>query len=138
MEPWVQNFGFLVYRLSYSETDEEWAAKKERIIQEVEKGWEGVVDAESVGRKAVLRWIDGRKVEIEEGDLEAARKHFNSATIPDSPNHIPRGLTTRTALAVTPASLKSFDSGSKMTTHSNTKKLPGDFCPFIHAIGSQC
>ncbi|CAG8981882.1 hypothetical protein HYALB_00013962 [Hymenoscyphus albidus] len=126
MEPWirtlsdvqVQNFGFLIYRLSYSETDEEWASKNERIIQEVEKVLEEIVGGEC----AVLRWIDGRKVEVEEGDLEGARKHFNSATIPESPNHIPRGLTTRTAIAVTPASLKSFDY---------------DFCPFIHAIDPQ-
>lgn len=160
MEPWVrtlsdakvETFGFLVYRLSYSESDEEWAMKKEKIIKEIEKGWEGVVGGENVKRKAVLRWIDGRKVKIEEGDLEGARKcvfpksffanntnqtrHFKSATIPNSPNHIPKGLATGTALAVTAASLKSFNSTPKPSSSSSidTAEFPGDFRPFIHAI----
>jgi hypothetical protein len=81
MEPWVRSlgsettdkFGFLVYRLSYSESDEEWTSTKDKITKWIENGWEGVVGSETVKSKAVLRWMDGRKVKIEEGDLEGAR-----------------------------------------------------------------
>jgi hypothetical protein len=81
MEPWVRSlgsettdkFGFLVYRLSYSESDEEWTSTKDKITKWIENGWEGVVGSETVKSKAVLRWMDGRKVKIEDGDLEGAR-----------------------------------------------------------------
>jgi hypothetical protein len=82
MEPWVKSlgsetmypkFGFLIYRLSYSENDEEWSAMKHMVTKWIENGWEGVVGSESVKNKVVLRWMDGRKVKIEEGDLEGAR-----------------------------------------------------------------
>ena len=90
MEPWVrqlsspdvEKFGFLIYRLSYGESEEEWANTKDMITKRIESGWEGVVGGEGVKGKAVLRWMDGRKVKIEEGDLDGARAYVLCVLFP--------------------------------------------------------
>lgn len=73
----VERFGFVIYRLSYKETDEEWEKLRTQLEEAINSGWEGVVGAEKVKHKAVLHWIDGRSddAKIPEGDLQAARRY---------------------------------------------------------------
>lgn len=82
MEKWVRDqtdskvvrFGFVVYRLSYSESNEEWAEFLVKFKEGLHSGWEGVVGAEEIKSKAQLGLIDGRGLGIPEGDLAAARR----------------------------------------------------------------
>jgi hypothetical protein len=82
METWVMNqmdekierFGFVIYRLSYKETDAEWKSFTTKLEVGINSGWEGVVGADQIKRKARLHWIDGRDEKIPEGDMAAARQ----------------------------------------------------------------
>lgn len=70
----VERFGFVVYRNTYSETDEEWAAFRSKLEEGLESGWDGVLGAESVKGNATLYWIDGRNENIPEGDVDGVRE----------------------------------------------------------------
>jgi hypothetical protein len=82
METWLMNqmdekierFGFVIYRLSYKETDAEWKSFITKLEVGINSGWEGVVGADQIKRKATLHWIDGREEKILEGDMTAARQ----------------------------------------------------------------
>jgi hypothetical protein len=82
MESWVsdqsnekvEKFGFVIYRLSYKESDDEWKNFLGKLKDGLGSGWEGLVGAEKIRGKARLHWVDGREKDIPEGDLEAARK----------------------------------------------------------------
>jgi hypothetical protein len=69
-----ENFGFVAYRVSYGESEEEWAAFLDKTQEGVERGWEGVIEAANVKGRATLEWVDGRAEGISEGDLEAVRR----------------------------------------------------------------
>ncbi|RDL33942.1 uncharacterized protein BP5553_08310 [Venustampulla echinocandica] len=148
MESWVRDlgqkdieqFGFVIYRLSYKETDEEWEALRTQLEKAIDDGWEGVVGAEKIKHKAVLHWIDGRdeNVKIPEGDLQAARRNFK--TLSESPSPPPTGVATTLCLAVTSLSLSSLKEPQKpnpsatTNTASTLASHPGNFGPFLHAI----
>jgi hypothetical protein len=82
MESWVQDlsdekterFGFVVYRISYNESNKQWVEFLVKLEEGLSSGWEGVVGAENIKTKATLEWIDGRDHNIQEGDMDAVRK----------------------------------------------------------------
>ena len=82
MESWVQNvsgeqtekFGFVVYRISYKDPNEQWIEFLAKLEAGLDSGWEGVVGAEAVKAKATLEWIDGREHNIAGGDMDGVRK----------------------------------------------------------------
>ncbi|KAH6669980.1 hypothetical protein B0J14DRAFT_657074 [Halenospora varia] len=124
----VGDFGYVIYRLAYAQSDEEWEVSRRQIEEVIESGWEGVVGAEAVKGKARLYWVDGSEEAIPEGDLAAAREHFTKFTVQTST--FPADLTKRTCLAITPTSLLSLPP----TIPSSSQPTPGDFAPFLHAI----
>lgn len=71
--PNVGRFGFVVYRLSYSEDEEAWNTFKTVFMNGLTSGWQGVIGAPGIRGKEQLYWIDGRAEKIPEGDVEAAR-----------------------------------------------------------------
>ena len=81
-EAWVQdlansereNFGFVIYRNTYGQSEAEWKKFVETSEAALNSGWEGVLDPENVKRKAMLHWVDGKEKGIPEGDVEAVRK----------------------------------------------------------------
>lgn len=124
----VEMFGFVIYRLSYAETDEEWEAFRTKLEDGLDSVWDGIVGAEKIKQKAVLQWIDGREADnTPEGNLEAARKHFKDFT---KTPVFATGLSSAVCLAVTPVSVSSF-------SEDNSSKKTGDFRGFLHAIDSQ-
>jgi hypothetical protein len=82
MEPWVrelmdekvERFGFVIYRLSYEGSDEEWKDFLGKLEDGLGSGWEDIIGADNIRGKAMMHWIDGREKDITEGDLVAARK----------------------------------------------------------------
>ena len=82
MESWVRDvsddntlrFGFMIYRISYAGSNEQWIEFLGRLEEGLNSGWVGIVGAESAKTKASLEWVDGRKHNIGEGDLDAVRK----------------------------------------------------------------
>jgi hypothetical protein len=82
MEPWIQDvhdgrterFGFVVYRISYAESNEQWVKFLMKLEEGLNSGWAGVIGAEHAKAKATLEWVDGRQHNIPEGDMDAVRK----------------------------------------------------------------
>jgi hypothetical protein len=137
----VERFGFVVYRNTYGQSEDEWKMFMEKFEVGLNSGWDGVLDPENVKRKATLHWIDGKEEGIPEDDVEAIRKyvptahsahsnltlthdrHFNSFTKYPS---FPSDLTENTCLAITLSSCQSF-------IQPNQK---GDYRGFLVAIDS--
>jgi hypothetical protein len=81
-EPWILNtkrmpaterFGFVAYRVYYKDSDQEWAA----FLRKLNAGmgtWSGIAGSDDVKERATLHWIDRRRENIPEGDLEAVRR----------------------------------------------------------------
>ncbi|CZR53600.1 uncharacterized protein PAC_03480 [Phialocephala subalpina] len=145
MDDKVEAFGFVIYRLAYGQSEEQWQGLVKSIEEGINSGWEGILDGSKIRGKATLHWIDGREEMIAEGNLDGARKDFQ--TIKDLPS-FPTNLSKTVCLAITPNSLSSFDP----TATPSTEPLPalyelnsttddksllakaGDFRPFLHAI----
>lgn len=74
MEEKVEEFGFVVYRLCYGESEEEWRKTVKKIEDGINSSWEGIMEGDKIKGKARLHWIDGREEMISEGNLDGARK----------------------------------------------------------------
>ena len=82
VEAWMQDladdrwedFGFVVYRNAYAQSDLEWKTFVETSKAALNSGWEGVLDPENLKRKSTLHWIDGKEEGIPEGNIDAVRK----------------------------------------------------------------
>lgn len=70
----VKEWGFVIYRLTYTQTDEEWSAFKQQFEADAADWGEDVTGADSIKDTATLKWIDGREHGITEGDVSAATK----------------------------------------------------------------
>ncbi|ORX97619.1 hypothetical protein BCR34DRAFT_607218 [Clohesyomyces aquaticus] len=71
-----QRWGFVCYRLTYDQSEEEWETMKFELEEDLRRAGEWVEGAEKVMHTAGLQWIDGRDYGIAEGDLEGAKRHF--------------------------------------------------------------
>ncbi|TVY17060.1 hypothetical protein LARI1_G004498 [Lachnellula arida] len=121
----IKMFGLVIYRLSYTETDEEWDAICTRLETALDSVWDGIVGSDNIKHKAVLQWVDGRDADnIPEGNLDAARQHFQGFA---KSSTFTKGLSTTACLAATPLSVSSY---AKDQPDNGT----GDFQGFLHAI----
>lgn len=81
-ESWIRDvsddnaatFGFVIYRISYTQSNEQWIKFLGLLEEGLNSSWEGYVDVESAKKKATLEWVDGREYNMAEGDLNAVRK----------------------------------------------------------------
>ncbi|OZJ06593.1 hypothetical protein BZG36_00644 [Bifiguratus adelaidae] len=124
-EKQVERFGFVIYRLTCKESDEEWVEFLAKLESGLSSGWDGVLGAESIRGKEYLNWIDGKEIGIAEGDIAAARKHFQTITQSDS---FLSGISKHIFLAITPSSIKAF------STQAADRK--GDYRGFLQVIES--
>jgi hypothetical protein len=69
-------WGFVCYRLTYDQTNEQWAAFHERFNTDVSRSGTWIEGYDSIRHKTGIMWIDGREVGIAEGDIAAAKRHF--------------------------------------------------------------
>ncbi|OAK99959.1 hypothetical protein IQ06DRAFT_294337 [Phaeosphaeriaceae sp. SRC1lsM3a] len=77
---WKPNqFGFVCYRLTYSETDAEWAAFKAKLESDMKTSGDWIQGYEDIAASASIHFVDGREHNIPEGDIAAAKRHFKSA-----------------------------------------------------------
>ncbi|KIW01709.1 hypothetical protein, variant [Verruconis gallopava] len=79
----INRWGFITYRITYEQSEEEWAQYLEKLYADVDDWGEDVAGAEMICKMARLRWIDGRDVGIAENDVEAAKRHFLALTKQD-------------------------------------------------------
>jgi hypothetical protein len=73
----ADSWGFVAYRLSYKETDEEFASFLTKLDSDISNWGEWVEGAEEIKAKARLHWVDGKSCGIPEGDVKAAKRFGN-------------------------------------------------------------
>ncbi|KAF2475001.1 uncharacterized protein BDR25DRAFT_215346 [Lindgomyces ingoldianus] len=89
-DPEKQTWGFVCYRLTYKQTDEEWAQFKEKLEADLMRAGDWVEGADKVKATGGLQWIDGRDVGIAEEDIEGAKRHFATFATPSHPDFMRR------------------------------------------------
>ncbi|KAL4790530.1 hypothetical protein BDV19DRAFT_382282 [Aspergillus venezuelensis] len=69
--------GFAIYRLTYEQGVDEWRHFVKRLEEDINSWGRGQPGSEEVKPYLKLHWVDGQEVGIAEGDIEAAKEHFN-------------------------------------------------------------
>jgi hypothetical protein len=71
----ANHWGFVAYRLCYKETDEEWTSFVQTLESDM-NGWGEWIDGvEEIKAKAIVHWLDGQKLGIPPGDVQAAKRY---------------------------------------------------------------
>lgn len=68
-----KRWGFTAYRLTYKETDEEWAEFLKKLNDDLNDWGDDEDGAKDIKDMASLRWFDGKEIGLPEGDIEAAK-----------------------------------------------------------------
>ena len=74
----MHKWGFVLYRLTYDESEEEWASFMEKFTKDISRSGQWIAGADKIIERAGVTLIDGRDHGIPEGDIEAAKRHFNT------------------------------------------------------------
>jgi hypothetical protein len=74
----THRWGFVCYRLTYNQTDVEWANFMKKLEADMHNpiGGEWIKGFDGIAGMAGLNIHDGKKLGIAEGDIEAAKRHF--------------------------------------------------------------
>lgn len=74
----MHKWGFVLYRLTYDESEEEWASFMEKFTKDISRSGQWIAGADKIIERAGVTLIDGRDHGIPEGDIEAAKRHFKT------------------------------------------------------------
>lgn len=119
-----------IYRLTNDQTDEEWATFVQKLETHI-GGWARDQRQHSgIAQHYKLHWLDGKTLEIADGDIDGARKRFQSHDLPSS--NPPTKMVGSFFLVVDCASVASY-TGTAYTAATNLV-LPGDFTGFVLAV----
>ncbi|KNG89476.1 hypothetical protein ANOM_002278 [Aspergillus nomiae NRRL 13137] len=77
----VGGFGLAIYRLTYKQNDTEWAGFLQKLETHVADWGRGQTGSNAIKPLLKLHWLDGKALGIPEGDIDAAKKHFNDHAI---------------------------------------------------------
>lgn len=69
-------WGFVCYRLTYDQTDEQWVTFLDKFGKDTLRSGTWIEGYDSIKSKHGMMFIDGRDVGITEGDIAAAKRHF--------------------------------------------------------------
>lgn len=69
-----KKWGFAAYRLTYDQSEEEWATFLEKLQADLNDWGEGESSVEDLKKTASLDWYDGKELGIAEGDIGGAKK----------------------------------------------------------------
>ncbi|SPJ72644.1 uncharacterized protein FTOL_02373 [Fusarium torulosum] len=94
------DLGFVAYRLCHGYEPAKWDLFKTKFEADVSDWGRGKMYIHDIRRACKIHWIDGQENDIADGDIEAAKKHFN--TLSDLPVH------NRVFLAIDETTMKSF------------------------------
>lgn len=67
-------FGFVIYRLTYGQSDSEWLDFTSRMEKHILDWGAGQGGSDAIKPYLKLHWVDGRETGIEENDIEAAKR----------------------------------------------------------------
>ncbi|KAF4441832.1 hypothetical protein F53441_11917 [Fusarium austroafricanum] len=106
--PWIEyarrasyrHLSFVAYRLCHTYKPEKWDTFKTKFEADISDWGRGKVDINDIRKACKIQWIDGKEHDMEDDDIEAAKKHFQ--TISDQSVH------QRVFLAIDEATMKSY------------------------------
>ncbi|KAL4819598.1 hypothetical protein BDW67DRAFT_193921 [Aspergillus spinulosporus] len=144
-EPWItevlsrtktdeHRVGFVVYRLTYGQTEADWNAFRQKFEALLSDWGSGQTGSAALKPHLTLHWRDGEELGIPEDDIEAAKKHYLD-TYTDSADHsltLINHINQRAFLAVNAPSYTSYTSSAY--TASTSYVLQGDFTGFVLAV----
>ncbi|KAL4954378.1 hypothetical protein BDW69DRAFT_183597 [Aspergillus filifer] len=130
--------GFIIYRLTYGQTEAEWDAFVKKLEAHSGDWGRGQTGSSVLKPHLKLHWRYGQKLGIAEGDIDAAKEHYRETCNQDNdtPFDLDHGVNEHAFLAVDKASYDSY------TTTTYTYKYntffatipPGDTTGFVLAI----
>ncbi|KAJ5826914.1 Major facilitator superfamily domain general substrate transporter [Penicillium robsamsonii] len=126
-----EKYGLAVYRLTYGQTESEWTGFVRKVEAHVSNWGKGQTGSILVKEHLKLHWLDGEKLGISEGDVDAAKEHFK--TIKDDNDNWTR-LQDDAFLVIDSASFASYTTNSYGPATSQLNR--GDFTGFLLAIDS--
>ncbi|KAK6596850.1 hypothetical protein H4I96_09502 [Botrytis cinerea] len=127
----IDKFGYVIYKMSKGQNEEEWKSFLDRLEVGLDSGWEDMVGVENVRQKVTLHWIDGPDESIFEDDFADAREHFQSMVVSQS---VPVNFSTTTFLVVDSASFSSFGSIPESSNRGFLNVVSAEFDPASNLI----
>lgn len=76
----VDSYGLAVYRLTYGQTESEWAAFLQKLEAHISNWGAGQTGSDAIKPHLKLQWLDGQELGIAQDDIDGA-KRYDSATI---------------------------------------------------------
>lgn len=73
-EPLFESEGFVIYRITYGQTDEQWNGFLQKFQAHVDDWGRGHTGSSFIKPYLKLHWVNGEELGIPEGDVAAARK----------------------------------------------------------------
>ncbi|KAJ0424988.1 hypothetical protein BJY00DRAFT_226868 [Aspergillus carlsbadensis] len=124
--------GFVVYRLTYGQSEAEWAAFRAKLDEHMSDWGRGQTGSSALKPHLKLHWRDGKELEIAEDDISAARKHYDTHYASPLPIAQFNPPDNRTFLAIDTASYASY-TGTTYTS-ATALVLPGDHSGFVLTV----
>ncbi|KAL4800817.1 hypothetical protein BDV19DRAFT_3307 [Aspergillus venezuelensis] len=102
--------GFVIYRLTYGQSEDEWDAFVKRLEAHMGDWGRGQTGSSVLKPYLKLHWRDGRELGITEGDIDAAKEHYRDTYNQDNdtPFNADNGVNEHAFLAVDKASYDSY------------------------------
>jgi hypothetical protein len=73
-DSFANKWGFVFYRLTYNQTDEEWSAFMEKLMKDLTRSGQWIEGWDNISSTLGIELVDGRLFDIPEGDIEAAKR----------------------------------------------------------------
>jgi hypothetical protein len=71
----THRWGFVCYRLTYDQSEEEWANFRKKFEADVFKSGQWIEGYDTIADMAGIEYVDGRDFGIEESDIDAAKQY---------------------------------------------------------------
>ncbi|KAJ6096465.1 hypothetical protein N7486_007211 [Penicillium sp. IBT 16267x] len=145
-EPWISSclaarenapadknfeYGLTIYRLTYGQSEAEWTEFVQKLEAHISNWGDGQTGCHLLKPHLKLCWVDGKENDIAEGDIEAAKRHFNKANEGCGDNGSLR-MQNQVFVAIDSASFASYTTKSYRAATSLV--LAGDFSGFVLAV----
>ncbi|KAL2847605.1 hypothetical protein BJX68DRAFT_239393 [Aspergillus pseudodeflectus] len=124
--------GFVIYRLTYGQSEAEWAAFRKKLDEHMADWGRGQTGSSALKPFLKLHWRDGKELGIPEDDIVAARKHYDEHYEDPLPINLVDTPGKRAFLVIDTASYASY-TGNTYTSATDLV-LPGDHTGFILAV----
>ncbi|KAL5341083.1 hypothetical protein BJX70DRAFT_396139 [Aspergillus crustosus] len=136
-DPAARGYGFVIYRLIYGQSDDEWTAFRQKVEAHISDWGRGQTGSALTKPHLKLHWRDGKDLGIPEDDPEAAKVHYNSTyeSQSDIPFQLVDHINQRAFLAIDSSSYASYTGPTYSAATGFV--LPGDFTGFVVAIHAE-